>query len=297
MRYLMMWILLCSTVFGQADAVITGPDEAELGDLIILSSEKSKGDSFAWMLANSNKSFLQFDEGSKCVFASGTPGIYTFILAVSKADDGIGSTISISKHSVVVGVNPNPNPQPDVPGPGPDVPDVPDVPSPNPTPDLEGNEKLIFEAWRKDKPPRHLVEAVLENFESVASKAVAVSGFTTDDMLSDLLSKNRADIKEEDQSKLISFGSQFSKIMGGTTSKPTAVRHFNEVIEATKVYLKWSSPSRTSSSGKSNASTLIEAIDKLTSKTGDMRNKIGNLNNNLEEADSRLNGIFQEVGQ
>lgn len=96
-----------------ASAVIDGPAKIAPGDLLILSAEKSVGKSYAWVVLP-EKTFLAVEDGKKLVFASGTAGEYVFVLAVGDAD----GSVSIGKHTVVIG-NPTP-PTPPVPPPAPD---------------------------------------------------------------------------------------------------------------------------------------------------------------------------------
>jgi len=112
--------LLPSVVLAQATAVITGPETASPGDLIILDASESDCDSRQWLLVGSDKSFLQFEEGRKCVFASGVSGRYHFVLATAKQSDSVVS-LATSIHTITIGTpgpEPAPQPKPD-PQPGP----------------------------------------------------------------------------------------------------------------------------------------------------------------------------------
>lgn len=119
------------------DLVVTGPKEANPGDLVALSSEDSQGVS-ATTWAVSPKSaqgrMMVFENGTKAVFASGTPGTYLFFLGGCSAD---GKTIRIVSHEVVVGGSPNPPPGPQPTPPGPTPPSPVPVP-PEPVPDRYG---------------------------------------------------------------------------------------------------------------------------------------------------------------
>jgi hypothetical protein len=118
----------CSLAFGQATAVIEGPQQVSPGDLVILDASKSQADSLVWTLANSDKSFLQFEGGRKCVFASGAVGTYTFVLSTAKSTESGNASVAAAKFVLAVGpispINPQPLPGP-TPGPGPIVPNPP----------------------------------------------------------------------------------------------------------------------------------------------------------------------------
>lgn len=103
-------LAITSPAMGQAKAVIAGPDTAAAGDLVILTSEGSHGSAFEWRLVGSTKSFLAVNDNRQAVFASGTPGVYSFILAV--ADGGEPATVSTAVHSVTIGKQPGPSPGP-----------------------------------------------------------------------------------------------------------------------------------------------------------------------------------------
>ena len=114
--------LLPSIALAQATAVITGPETASPGDLIILDASESDCDSRQWLLVGSDKSFLQFEEGRKCVFASGVSGRYHFVLATAKCEDSAAS-LATSTHTITIGTpgpEPAPQPKPDPP-PGPEL--------------------------------------------------------------------------------------------------------------------------------------------------------------------------------
>ena len=133
---LLLFLGGCCCGFAAADdatAVITGPEIASPGDLIILDASGSDADSLVWSLANSDKSFLMFEGNRKCVFASGASGQYVFLLATAKNGDTAAS-VALSRHTVTIGL-PIP-PQPPEPGPGP-------KPVPPPGPELSAIAKQV----------------------------------------------------------------------------------------------------------------------------------------------------------
>lgn len=125
-------LLLC-----QPDAKIVGPEKAKPGDLIILDASASKGTGHVWRLIASDKTFLPVDGGTKCVFASGDAGVYTFVLAVAD-----GGKCSLAVHAVTVGTPAPPKP-PDPPGPG---------PTPDPSP--AGPRTVLIVHETADKTPQ-----------------------------------------------------------------------------------------------------------------------------------------------
>lgn len=168
---LLLTVLLWPSVaWCQATAVIDGPTEAAAGDLIILDASDSDCDSCLWMLANSDKSFLEFEDGRKCVFASGAAGSYSFVLATAKQGD-TAATVAIARHVVTIGgTPPGPNPGPN-PGPGP----KPTPPDPQPPqPDLTGVAREAYDAALALAPKPGECARVATVFSTVASKAAGL---------------------------------------------------------------------------------------------------------------------------
>jgi hypothetical protein len=123
---LLIWCLMAmsATAFAELPkAVITGPREAPPGELVILDASQSSGLGYLWLLVNSDKSFLPVDNGLKCVFSTGTPGSYVFILAVSGTNANGGPAVTLATHALKITgptptPEPTPNPTPPVPTPG-----------------------------------------------------------------------------------------------------------------------------------------------------------------------------------
>lgn len=105
-------------------AVIAGPSRANPGDLTVLDASGSTAAGFAWVLADSDKTFLEVEQGRKLVFASGTAGKYTFVLVAANADASGRPSVALAKHVLTVGE----------PGPGPDPNPIPPGPQPDPLP-------------------------------------------------------------------------------------------------------------------------------------------------------------------
>ncbi len=119
-------LLACAVARGQQPtAVITGPKEAPVGDLVILDASQSQGLGFLWLLVNSEKSFLPVDGGIRCVFASGSPGRFLFVLVTSGTNNNGGPAAATAKHELNItgGTPPTPTPTPTpTPKPDPTVP-------------------------------------------------------------------------------------------------------------------------------------------------------------------------------
>lgn len=116
-------------------AVITGPKESSPGELVILDASQSSGMGYLWLLVNSEKSFLPVDNGMKCVFSTGTPGTYHFVLVVSGTNPNGGPAAATAAHVLkIAGATP----------PGPDPP--PNPPVPVPTPGKVSGAILLYES-------------------------------------------------------------------------------------------------------------------------------------------------------
>lgn len=105
----------CSVVMAQAAqaavskaaAVITGPEKVEAGDLFILDSTQSQGEARTWAIPDELAGKVIEIDG-KLIGATRTQGVYLFILAVGDAKP----SVSITKHTLTVGVAPPPIPPP-----------------------------------------------------------------------------------------------------------------------------------------------------------------------------------------
>lgn len=121
---------------------INGPATAAPGDLVILQAVADGAKHYAWTLANSDKTFLPTDGGTKAVFASGKAGKYIFVLSASDAD-GLAQT----KHVLTIG-----EPQPE-PWPNPPPPPEPEPLPPAPIPDAGFRVLIVYESADMTKYP------------------------------------------------------------------------------------------------------------------------------------------------
>ena len=166
-------LFVCAVAAGQPPkAIITGPKEAQSGDLIVLDASESTGTSRLWLLAVApvEKSFLPVDQGLRCVFATGTPGKYTFVLVVAGTNANGGAVAEMTTHSVVVFGGTSPGPAPD-PGPGPD-------PTNPPLPTKPTAAVYIYEKDRSN-PPR-AVQAALDRLNQDDGSGIVGSIFEQD---------------------------------------------------------------------------------------------------------------------
>ena len=118
-----LFVLPVPPTTAQVKAVIVGPKEAATGDLVVLDASQSSGAiEYRWLLVNSEKTFLQFDGGLKCVFSSGKDGEYIFVLVVAGKDNNDKLDVQTEEWRVVIGkkpddnddeVKPDPTPPPD----------------------------------------------------------------------------------------------------------------------------------------------------------------------------------------
>jgi hypothetical protein len=132
---LMLWLALSSASWAAGpSAVIKGPKSAGPGDLVILDASGSDATSFAWVLANSDKTILPVDNGQRCVFSSGQKGVFVFVLVVAKANDKGAVETAQSQWAVSVGGDSPIPPAPFPPTPIPPAPLPPDPTPPNPQP-------------------------------------------------------------------------------------------------------------------------------------------------------------------
>ena len=90
-----VFLLLCSSLYGQVTCVITGPSKSNPGDLVVLELE-TNATAIVWSLGNSDKTFLPVEQGRKVVFASGRQGKYKFTATVFRAEYRGGKVISYS---------------------------------------------------------------------------------------------------------------------------------------------------------------------------------------------------------
>lgn len=136
---------------------ITGPTEAEPGDLVILTAEpEAKG--YKWAQIPDTGKWLEIEGGRRVVFATGKAGNYVFVLATATAD-----CPCLYQHAVKIGT---PTPTPD-PAPAPDP-----TPDPEPTPEPTGLEAIAYSnAAKIDSGTRQATaEAIAAAFDAVAAK-------------------------------------------------------------------------------------------------------------------------------
>jgi hypothetical protein len=85
----------------EAKIVLEGPSFAGVGDLVVISVEKSSAKSFKWLVMPSTDNLLVIDGGKRIVFSSGEKGEYTFIVAC-----GLGDDCDLAVHRLTIGEKP-----------------------------------------------------------------------------------------------------------------------------------------------------------------------------------------------
>jgi len=162
------------------DVKIDGPATAAPGDLVILQAVSEGAKHYAWTLANSDKTFLPTDGGTKAVFASGKAGKYIFVLSAS---DAVG--LAQTKHELTIG---EPEPEP--------LPPVPPGPTPPPTPLPDGKFKLAIFAFTEagkvqsaNKPAA--AKNLANSFRGIASAIAAGALSKPEEILAKTLSGNQ----------------------------------------------------------------------------------------------------------
>ena len=106
--------LTATLATAQPVAVIVGPTESQPGNLVVLRTTGTTGSGHVWLVlpAPSAVNFLPVIDSTgqqAAVFASGTPGTYTFVLAVAQGDLAAMTTHEL----VILGDVPNPPDPPD----------------------------------------------------------------------------------------------------------------------------------------------------------------------------------------
>lgn len=271
MRYFVFLICISvsGTAFADAVARITGPTEANPGDLVILSAAESDGDSYSWTLANSSKAFLPVEQNTKCVFASGEPGKYVFVLGVSKANPEAGSTVDVVTHTVVVGI---PQPQPPTPEPRPPRPN----PSPEPTPgpdDMTEVERKVFDALVKDSAPKDIAGKIANNLTTNAGKAAGLS-WSLQQLHNAIQADNAKAVPANQRQRFATWAMVFADLMKQTTDILGAIEQLNEIAAGMDAY----SASASTSSGKhqtSEGSSIRQKADEAETTIDQLRERIG----------------------
>lgn len=171
---------------GEPTAIIRGPASALPGDLVVLDAAGSSASGFAWVLADSDKSFLPVEDGRRLVFATSAAGRYTFVLVAADATSNGQPRVALAKHLLTIGQAPGPDP----PAPG---------PSPGPDPLPPGRFGLATQArdWvaAVNLPVAdrlRTAQQVAGAFETVATAIVAGTIATIPDALEKLVAANQA---------------------------------------------------------------------------------------------------------
>ena len=278
MRSLIVFIiaLITSPLYGQAKAVITGPETGTTGDLIVLSSEDSEGSKMKvvhWDLVNSNKTCIQFD--GKVVFSSGEPGDYIFLLTVADYDAEFEEvTLDTTKHTVTLkGLLPQPNPNPG-PEPGPDPNPGPDPTPVNPEPNLAGIAKECFDAMKSvDTKPGEALK-LARNLETVAGKSAGLS-WSVRQMNQELMRLNTDFSSADAKARWKSWLDCFQDTMGDRTDRLGAAEGMIEHAKGLKAFDAWK-PSTSVMKNSPKKATLTDTVKEIRSGLNNLKEEIGN---------------------
>jgi hypothetical protein len=263
-RFFAMLLACCitATCFGQ----IEGPATSAPGDLIVLSAV-GEFESSAWVLANSDKTFLLVENNRKVVFASGTPGKYVFVLATSVVVSETAIETRIYQHVVEIIGN---VPTPPTPGPNPG----PDPPKPvPPDPDLSqlGRDALAAVQQADTKPEE--VAAAANNLRTAASKAAGLSTMTVPEINAGLVRLNRqgpfndSSVTDRWRPFLQWFGSAMSEVQ----DRESAIESLNEIADGLDASL-----ARQPAKHDADDDTITGAMRAIKQDLGRIREQIGN---------------------
>jgi hypothetical protein len=216
---LLLGCCIPATCLGQ----IEGPATSAPGDLIVLSAV-GEFESSAWVLANSDKTFLPVENNRKVVFASGTPGKYAFVLATSVVVSETAIETRIYQHVVeIVGdlPTPGPNPGPDPPKPVPPDPDLSQL----------GRDALAAVQQAETRPEE--VAAAANNLRTAASKAAGLSTMTVPEINAELVRLNRQGPFDESAvtDRWRPFLQWFGSAMSEVQDRESAIESLNEIAD------------------------------------------------------------------
>jgi hypothetical protein len=250
-----------STCLGQ----IKGPTTSAPGDLIVLSAV-GEFESSAWVLANSDKTFLPVENNRKVVFASGTPGKYAFVLATSVVVSETAIETRIYQHVVeIVGDLPTPGPGPN-PGPDPPVPVPPD-------PDLSQLGRDALAAVQQADTRAEEVAAAANNLRTAASKAAGLSTMTVPEINAELVRLNRqgpfndSSVTDRWRPFLQWFGTAMSEVQ----DRETAIEALNEIADGLDASL-----ARQPAKHDADDDTIMGTIRAIRSDLETIRGEVGN---------------------
>jgi hypothetical protein len=183
-------ILACvftTSAFGaDAKALIHGPKDAGLGNLVVLDASGSTGRQFKWKLLNSQLTYFEAEGGRKLIFASGEKGTYHFALVVADVDANDSVSVDIAIHVLVIGGD----------GPVVVIPDEPVVIPDDPTPVVRlpstnfGIEKEIY-SLLKDAKDRTSAGKMADVYTGVTASVAAGAIKTREDLELEVIDRNR----------------------------------------------------------------------------------------------------------
>lgn len=259
----LLFLLFPSICLAQATAIIDGPTEAAPGDLIILDASQSDCDARVWLLVGSDKSFLQFEEGKKCVFASGASGQYHFVLSTAKVTDSVAS-VATAKFTVTIGCSPQPKP-----GPTPEP--KPDPKPPQPEVELTGLAKQAFDAAQNLERKPGECSRVAGIYETAASKALALS-WTMQELHAE--AKKAAFPDAATAARWKPFNVFLASAMAGKTTVADAAAALSDIAKGLSAAELSTDPPRTQQADGPNE-TLKESVEKIRQSLQGIRQEVG----------------------
>lgn len=265
---LILFLSCCSLLPAQSTAIVNGPTQAAAGDLVILDASSSDCDTLAWSLANSDKSFLPVEGGTKCVFASGQPGEYVFMLATAKGNADGTATVALAKHVLLIGELPTPpDPGPTPPGPRP--------PEPPPEPDLQGLAKESYDQAKAISRKTGEATAMARVMRATASKAAGLS-WSIPEIAEQLRKENREQVfpTEESRQRWLSYQQWFGTVMQREVKTPSDAIHVLEEL-ADGLEACETSAQRPVSIRDAPNDTIKGMIDSLKSDLKTLKNEVG----------------------
>ena len=89
------FLLICSPLFAQSKAIVSGPSTAVVGDLVSLDAAVSTGEVFKWTFIGieAPRQSILYSEGLRLAFIPEKPGTYTILLAAADSTPSVDATI------------------------------------------------------------------------------------------------------------------------------------------------------------------------------------------------------------
>jgi hypothetical protein len=197
-------------------AVIEGPTEVQLGELVVLDASASTGTGFSWEIDPSNPIAPQHavDTSGKYLYLAVPLNAKRFVVVLGVADNG---EVAQLKHVITVGNSPDPIPNPD--------------PDPNP---LTGLAKQVYD-WKIELVPADklsLCEALATSHEAIASQIAAGALKTPEEVLKATADSNRDAVGADNRDAFLPFFTKMSLHLNAEQAK-------GGMVDLEKIRLMW----------------------------------------------------------